>query len=336
MREKKLAALGLAFITAFSLAGCGSAAATGTASSSVASSAAGKTAASGKSSGDDKAPLIVGSKDFTESIVLGEIYAEAFEDNDVPVKRQLKLGSQVIHDSIKAGDVEFYPEYTGTGLNYLHSEFPKNKDYDIVFDPQKIYDNTKAGYEKEYGITWLKPSDVNDSEGLAASRSAVKKYGLSTFSDAWEHSADLKLAGNGEFFDEESTYPHLVEVYGKDQFKHVTMDHTLEFQAAKSGDVDVISVYTTEGNLESDDYVVLKDDKQAWCTYWICPIIRDDALARWPKAQAIADAVTATLTDKNVIKMNADVDIDGEDYEDVAHDYYDSIKDKVAKAVADE
>ena len=116
MREKKLAALGLAFITAFSLAGCGSAAATGTASSSVASSAAGKTAASGKSSGDDKAPLIVGSKDFTESIVLGEIYAEAFEDNDVPVKRQLKLGSQVIHDSIKAGDVEFYPEYTGTGL----------------------------------------------------------------------------------------------------------------------------------------------------------------------------------------------------------------------------
>ena len=271
--------------------------------------------------------LIVGSKDFTESLILGEIYAAALEDNGVPVTRKMSLGSQVVNDAITAGDIDTYPEYTGTGLLRDLQEDP-------IYDPDELYQAVKDKFEEKWQITWLDPADVSDAEGLAMLKTRAEELGITTFSEAWAQSADLKLCGNGEFFTQVSTYPRLQEIYGQDSFEQVTMDHALAFTAARSGDVDIISVYTTEGNLADGDFLILEDDKQAWCPYNICPIIRDDALAKFPQAAAIMNAVTATFTDENVIQLNAAVDLDGEDYEDVAEDYYDSIKDQVAEAVA--
>ena len=273
------------------------------------------------SSSDD--PIVVGSKDFTENIILAEIYALALEDAGIPVERNLQVGSQLVTDAIRNDEFDVYPEYTGTALVSDLQEDP-------IYDPEECYNEVKKQYEDKWQITWLAHSDINDSEGLAVTKKCAEKYNLKTISDVWANSSNLTLGGNGEFYEGVSVYPRLKEIYGEPNFKdEVTMDHTLSFTAAKNGELDVISVYTTEGSLAGDDFVIMEDDKNCWPPYYIAPIIRDDALAAHPEAEDILNKVTATFTDKNVIEMNARVDIDGDDYEDVAQDYYDSIKDSL-------
>ncbi len=268
----------------------------------------------------DSNPLVVSSKDFTESILIGEIYALALEDNGVPVERKLKLGFAVVRDAIENDEVDMYPEYTGTGLLTVLNADP-------IYDPQECYDAVKKGYKEKFNIDWLAHSDVNDAEGLAVTKAVADKFGIKTFSDLWAKAPEINFAANGEFYESEGAYKRLVEVYGEPKFKDaLTMDHVLTYQAARDDEVDAISVYTTEGNLAGGDFVILEDDKGAWPPYYLVPIIRDEALTAHPEAEDILNKVTATFTDENVIAMNAKVDIDGEEYEDVAKDYYDSIK----------
>lgn len=269
---------------------------------------------------EDTKALVVGSKDFTESIIVGEIYALALEDAGINVERKLQLGSSVIHDAIINKEIDFYPEYTGTGLITRLGLEP-------IYDPEKAYETVKKGYADKFEITWLAHSSVNDSEGLAMLAATADKYGIKTFSDLWEKAPKLVFGANGEFYEQAGILDRLEAIYGEDNFKKkITMDHSLSFEAAKSGEVDVISVYTTEGNLVGDNFVILKDDKKCWPPYYLSPIIRNDALKEFPEAQKIVDKVTATFTDENIIAMNAKVDIDGEEFSDVAKEYYESIK----------
>ncbi len=276
-----------------------------------------------KSPGTSSEPVVIGSKDFTESIIIAEIYALALEAAGVPVERKLQLGSSIIHDSIMNNEIDFYPEYTGTGLISRLGAEP-------IYDPEECYQEVKKGYAEKFDITWFDHSNVNDAEGLAVSTAAAQKYSLETFSDAWAVADQLVLAGNGEFYEQPDIYNRLMEVYGKVDFKDtLTMDHTLSFTAAKNGEVDVFSVYTTEGSLAGGDFKVLKDDKQCWPPYYLTPIMRNDAIKAHPEVEAIVNKVTATFTDENVTGMNAKVDVDGEDYSDVAADYFATIKDSI-------
>lgn len=276
-----------------------------------------------KKTSNDAAPLVIGSKDFTESIIIAEVYALALEDAGVKVERKLQLGSSVIHDAIVNDEIDFYPEYTGTGLITRLGEEP-------IYDPQACYEKVKAGYAEKFDITWLAHSNVNDSEGLAMLATVADEYGIKTFTDLWAQAPNLVFGANGEFYEQAGIFDRLQEVYGAVSFKDtVTMDHTLSFQAAKSGDVDAISVYTTEGSLAGDEFVILEDDKACWPPYYLVPIIRNDALEAHPEVVEIVDKVTATFTDENVIAMNAKVDVDGEEYSDVAVEYFESIKDSL-------
>lgn len=271
----------------------------------------------------DSDPIIVGSKDFTESVIVAEIYCLALEDAGIPVERNLQIGSQIIHQAITNGDIDMYPEYTGTALVTWLGEEP-------IYDSDECYEHVKEAYKDKFQLTFLANSTVNDSEGLATTKEVAEKYGLATISDVWANASELSLCGNGEFFEAVATYPRLMEIYGDAKFKdEVTMDHTLSFTACKNGDVDVISVYTTEGSLADDVFVILEDDKKCWPPYYLCPIISDAKLTEYPEAEAVINSVTATFTDENIIGMCAAVDIEGEDFEDVAEEYYDSIKDSL-------
>ena len=268
-------------------------------------------------------PIIVGSKDFTESAIVAEIYCLALENAGIPIERNLQIGSQIIHQAITGGDIDMYPEYTGTALVTWLGEEP-------IYDSDECYEFVKKAYKEKFNLTFLDNSTVNDSEGLAARKDVAEEYGLKTISDVWANASKLSLCGNGEFFEAVATYPRLMEIYGHVEFKEeVTMDHTLSFTACKNGDVDVISVYTTEGSLAGDDFVILEDDKKCWPPYYLCPIISDEKLAEYPEAADVINAVTATFTYENIIGMCAAVDIDGEDFEDVAEDYFESIKDSL-------
>ena len=313
--KKKLLALTLCVGFILSAAGCGSnSSATSSATQTQSSASAAPTSES-----VGKKPIIVGSKDFTESKVLAEIYALALENGGYQVKRAESLASAVIRESIKTGDVDLYPEYTGTALVSVLG-------LDPIYDKDEVYKTVKEQYEKQYDIAILDPADVNDSEGLAVLATRAKELGISTISEAWAAAQKQKLVFSCKAEFTEAQIPRLEQVYGKLPFKLSVMEHTLSFSAAKSGNVDVFSVYTTEGNLAGDEWTVLKDDLGAWVPYYIIPVIRNDALKANPGAERIINLVTATFTTDNVIKMNAEVDADGKEYDDVAREYYESIK----------
>lgn len=319
--KKKLLALTLCVGFILSAAGCGSnSSATSSASPSSAADKAPSSASAAPSSEPvSKKPIIVGSKDFTESKVLAEIYALALENAGYQVKRADSLASAVIRESIKTGDVDLYPEYTGTALVSVLG-------LDPIYDKDEVYKTVKEQYEKQYDISILDPADVNDSEGLAVLATRAKELGITTISEAWAAAKKQKLVFSCKAEFTEAQIPRLEEVYGKLPFKLSVMEHTLSFSAAKSGNVDVFSVYTTEGNLVGDEWTVLEDDLGAWVPYYIIPVIRNDALKANPGAEKIINQVTATFTTDNVIKMNAEVDVDGKEYDDVAKEYFESIK----------
>jgi osmoprotectant transport system substrate-binding protein len=306
------------------LTGCGSSQFTsGSASasgSSAVSSASASAAADVKSGKAKKGTIRVGSKDFTENEVVAEIYALALEDAGYQVERTFDISSSLIHSSLISDDIDVYPEYTGTGLISILKEDP-------ITDPQKVYDEVKKQYAEKFDATWLDYAPGNDGQGLFISKAASDQYGITTISQLQEHASELNSASQGEFDQREDGLPRLEEVYGAFNVKSTKVyDNSLKYQVVGSGEADVAPAYTTEGALsETDKYVLLEDDKQAWPPYNLAPVIRNDALSLNPDVADTLNAVDAKLTTEVLTKLNAQVDIDKQEYEDVAKAFYDSI-----------
>ncbi|MDF2596388.1 MAG: glycine/betaine transporter substrate-binding protein [Clostridia bacterium] len=272
----------------------------------------------------DKPTIVVGSKAFTESYLLAEVYALALEDNGFTVERKLKLGNSVVHPSLESGEIDMYPEYTGTGLVTILGQDP-------IFDPDEVYNIVKKEYKEKFNIEWLEHSNVNDVQAIAITKAASDRLGgITTLSEAWAHASELAFASDGEFMEREDALPAAMKTYGEVKFKSSEIvDHALSFQIALSGDADMIGVYSTEGNLRGEDFVTLIDDKFAWPPYYLTPVIRGEVLEANPIAAEVLNKVSATFTDVIVVDLNAKVDIDKEEFEDVAKAYYETIKDQV-------
>ena len=296
-RMKALATLTLvAALTAVLLAGCGSAPA---------------------ASDGDKGTIVVGSKDFTENEVVAEIYALALEDAGYTVERKMDIASSVIHTSIVNDEIDLYPEYTGTGLLSILK-------LDPLTDPDEVYETVKTAYEEQFGITWLDYAQANDGQGLFISKRASDAYGITTISQLQANAENLRFASQGEFDQREDGIPGLEALYGPFRWKSSKVyDNGLKYEVVDQDEADAAPAYTTEGRLvETDKFVLLEDDKQMWPPYNLAPVVRDEVLAEHPDVAEILNAVSATLDTETVTGLNARVDIDKEDYADVAADYF--------------
>ena len=301
--------------------------AAGKGSSAAAGSEAGENAADPETSADsaqEAGRIIVGSKDFTENEIVAEIYALALEDAGFTVERRMNIASSVIHTSLVNKEVELYPEYTGTGLLSILQ-------MDLITDPDQVYETVKAAYEKEFGVTWLDYAPANDGQGIFVSRKVSDEYGITTISDLQAHAADIRFASQGEFDEREDGIPGLEKVYGPFDWKSSKVyDNGLKYQVVENDQADAAPAYTTEGRLvETDKFVLLEDDKQVWPPYNIAPVVRDEVLEAYPQIAEILNPVSAALDTETVTSLNAKVDIDQEEYEDVALDFYESIKNTV-------
>lgn len=265
--------------------------------------------------------IVVGSKDFTENEVVAEVYALALEDAGYTVERKMDIASSVIHTSIVNKEIDLYPEYTGTGLiSILQME--------ALTDPQEVYDTVKAAYEEQFQLTWLDYAAANDGQGLFISRAASDEYGITTISQLQEHAGELRFASQGEFDEREDGLPGLEKVYGPFEWKSSKVyDNGLKYEVVENGEADVSPAYTTEGRLvETDKFVLLEDDKQVWPPYNLAPVVRDEVLEAHPDIADVLNSISAKLDTETVTQLNARVDIDKEEYEDVAREFYESIK----------
>ena len=263
----------------------------------------------------------VGSKDFTESLIVSEIYANALEDNGYTVERVQNIASSVIPQSIETGEVDIYPEYTGTALLSIFN-------LTLETDPDKVYDTIKKAYEDGGVLTVLDYAQANDSAGIAVKTSVAKEYNIYTISDLQKNADKIRFASQGEFDEREDGIVGLEKVYGPFNFASSTVyDNSLKYQVLENDEADATPAYTTEGQLvNTDKFTVLEDDKHFWPPYNLVPVVRQDVLDANPEIADIINKVDATLDTQTVIELNAKVDIDGEDYAQVAKDYYDSIK----------
>ncbi len=275
--------------------------------------------------GAQSSPIRVGSKNFTESLVLGEIYALALEDNGYKVERKLNIASSVVHTAIINKEIDLYPEYTGTGLLAILK-------HDLVTDPQKVYTIVKSEYLKKFNIVWLNYAAANDSQGLVINRSIAEKLGIKTLSDLQKNAGQIRFASQGEFDIREDGLPALEKAYGKFVFKSkAVFDNSLKYDVLTNDKADLAVAYTTEGNLVDKKFLVLVDDKHVWPPYNIAPILRKEILDKNPKLAIIINKVTATIDNEKIIKLNAEIDVKKREYTDVAKEYYGSIKKEITK-----
>ena len=274
----------------------------------------------GSGSTEDTA-IRVGSKDFTENLVVSEIYALALEDAGYEVERIPNIASSVVHTSITNDEIDLYPEYTGTGLLVV-------LEMEIETDPQKVYDTIKAEYDEQFDLTWLDYAQANDSAGLVIKTSVAEKYGIETISDLQENASELRFASQGEFDLREDGLPGLTKAYGEFNWKSSTVyDNSLKYEVLKNDEADVAPAYTTEGQLTNkEEFTVLVDDKKFWPPYNLAPVIRNEVLEVNPDIAEILNNISSTLDTETMTNLNAKVDVDGQEYEAVAKEYFDSIK----------
>ena len=262
----------------------------------------------------------IGSKDFTENLILAEVYALALENNGYEVERVFNLASAVVHTTLISGDIDLYPEYTGTGLLSV-LKLP------METDPQKVYDTVKAEYEKQFNLVWLDYAQANDGQGLVIATKAAQEYGIKTISDLQKNADKLRFASQGEFDTREDGIPALTATYGEFNWKSSKVyDNGLKYEVLKNDEADVAVAYTTEGQLVDSTFTLLEDDKYVWPPYNIAPVVSKDVLDANPDIADILNAVDAKIDTKTITSLNAKVDVDKQEYEEVAQEFYDSIK----------
>ncbi len=276
-----------------------------------------------KAADDNKKDTVIkiGSKDFTENLLLAEIYALALEDKGYKVERVFNLASAVVHTTLVSGDIDLYPEYTGTGLLSV-LKLP------LETDPQKVYDTVKAEYEKQFNLIWLDYAQANDGQGLVITTKVANEYGIKTISDLQKNADKLRFASQGEFDTREDGIPALTAKYGDFKWKSSKVyDNGLKYEVLKNDEADVAVAYTTEGQLvDSSTYTLLEDDKYVWPPYNIAPVVRKDILDANPDIADVLNAIDAKIDTKTITALNAKVDVDKQEYEEVAKEFYDSIK----------
>ncbi|HEX7976744.1 MAG TPA: glycine betaine ABC transporter substrate-binding protein [Anaerolineales bacterium] len=256
--------------------------------------------AAGQASGTIK----VGSKDFTEEFIVAEMYAQLLENAGFKVDRKLNLGgTPIAQAAITKGDIDLYPEYTSTGLLTVLKMKP-------IQDPQQIISTVRSEYEKQFQLTWLDPSPFNDTQALAMTQAGSDKYGIKTYSDLSAKAKDLVLGGPAEFMEREDGLKALQQAYGGFQFKDTKQLGTgsLRYQALLDGQIDVVVAFGTDGQINGDHLVLLKDDKSFYPVYQIAPVVRQDTLKNQPKIATVLNTLAPMLTDAVMSGLNWQVD----------------------------
>jgi osmoprotectant transport system substrate-binding protein len=272
--------------------------------------------------GDGGGPTItVGSKNFTEQYVLAELYAQVLEEEGFDVERKLDLGSVQIADrALQNGQIDFYPEYTGTALETVlgyEGENPKT--------PEATYEEAKQRYaERDPADTMLEPANYESTYGILVRKEVAQELNLKTLEDLAEASPQLTFASFGEFQERSDGFPNMKKNYPKLNFENIIIvnDIGLRYKGLESGEADVGIGFTTDQQFTSDELVVMEDPKQIWPYYYPAPVVRSDVLEENPKAREVLNRVSENSPNIDAMReLIGRVDIDKEDPEDVAEDY---------------
>ena len=262
--------------------------------------------------------LTVGSKNFTEQKLLGEIYAQGLEAAGYTVKKELNLGDEkTALKAVKSGQIDAYPEYTGTAL----LSFFDVKAEDIPKDEQEAYDQAKEGFTKEK-LTALPPTPFTSSNEVGLTKDKAEELGVSKISDLTDKAKDLTLYGSPECRQRSDCLLGLQEVYGLEFKKFVPVAIDLRHEVLTKGQADLSIVFTTDPQIKREGFVLLEDDKGMFPPYNSTFVVRDEANEEaGPDLAKVIEQVQSGLTADVMQELNARVDLDKKTPEAVATEY---------------
>ncbi|MBD1998186.1 quaternary ammonium transporter [Leptolyngbya sp. FACHB-541] len=256
----------------------------------------------GDAEGGDAATIRVGSKDFTEQFIIGEMYALVLENAGLQVERKLNLGgTPVAQAALESNQIDLYPEYTGTGLLTV-LKLPVNSDQEAV------YQSVSEGYKEQFDLVWLEPSPMNNTQALAMTQEASDSLGVKTISDMAAKAGELVMIGPPEFEAREDGLPGIKEAYGDFELaEYKAVDPGLRYQALVDGEADVAVAFGTDGEIAAFDLVLLEDDKQLFPPYQVAPVVRQEVLDANPGIADALNALAPLLTDEVMQQLNYEV-----------------------------
>ncbi|HZF58695.1 MAG TPA: glycine betaine ABC transporter substrate-binding protein [Rubrobacter sp.] len=277
--------------------------------------------ASGGDSGGGPS-ITVSSKKFTEQILLGEMYGQAFEDEGYDVERKLNLGSeQVMDKSLQDGTIDVYPEYTGTAYVAILKKPPES----YPKAAEETYKQVAEFYKnrKDTPMQMLKPAPFNNSYGICMLTEEADKLGIETLDDLAAKSDQLVFSSYSEFQNRSDGYPNMQDSYPELDFKEIKIvnDLGIRYKALAEGEADVGIGYTTDGQLASPKLKVIEDTKTIWPIYEPAPVVTQEFLDKNKDAEKILNEVSASLNADKMRELNGAVDLEQEDYEDVARQH---------------
>ena len=264
-----------------------------------------------------KDTIHIATKPMSEQFILGEMLALLIEENSdlhVKITKGVGGGTSNIHPAMVKGDFDLYPEYTGTGWLVILKK-------DSLLPPDQLFSELQKEYSREYGLKWVAPYGFNNAYSLAVSNEMAKKYNLKTFSDLALYPALFTFGAEYDFYEINDGYADLCAYYNLKFKKNLDMDIGLKYEAMKSGKIDVINIFTTDGQLSHANLTVLKDDKHFFPSYYCATIVREETLKEHPELERILEKMNGILTDQEMADMNYKVDVEHRTEREVAVEF---------------
>ena len=258
----------------------------------------------------------IATKPMTEGYILGQMLTELIEqdtDLKVNITNGVGGGTSNIHPTIVKGEFDLYPEYTGTSWEAV---LKKEDSYD-----ESKFDELQKEYKEKYNLEYVNLYGFNNTYGLAVNKDIAEKYNLKTYSDLAKVSNNLIFGAEYDFFEREDGYKELQKVYNMNFKKQIDMDIGLKYQAMKDKKIDVMVIFTTDGQLAISDVVVLEDDKKMYPSYRAGTVVRSEILSEYPELKVVLEKLNNILDDKTMADLNYQVESEGKKPEDVAREY---------------
>ena len=265
-------------------------------------------------------PVRIGSKDFTEQLILGEMYAMLLENAGLTVERRLNLGgTQVAQEALLAGEIDLYPEYTGTGLTVVlgmpidavaaatpvggASEDPGEDTID-----KRVYDIVADEYEEQFDLIWLDESAFNNTQALAVKQSFAEERGISTISELAAIAGELTIVAPSDFVERPDGLQGLHEFYDMEFGNVLSVAPGIRYQALDEDQAQVVLAFGTDGQVAGLNLVLLEDDKSLWPPYHVAPVVRGATLTANPAIAEALNPIAPLLTDEVMSALNWQVD----------------------------
>jgi len=252
---------------------------------------------------EDERMVRIGTKNFTEQLILGELMAQIIEARtDLRVERRFNLGGTMIcHGALKSGGIDLYAEYTGTALTAILKQ-------SVVADPDRAYVMVAREYRQRFAADWLRPFGFNNTYTITVRKSDATSRNLRSISDLIAISGTLRAGFTAEFSERPDGYPGLRRAYGL-QFREVRdLDPALMYQAIANRGVDVICAFATDGRIAAFELQPLRDDHGFFPPYQAAPVIRTEVLQAYPELREALDLLAGRLDDKTMQRLNFEVD----------------------------